>query len=910
MHVFVVGKQAAAAIAAVRRVVHDWSAVGLVDASIWIDIGDGGGDGTSRDVPVNGSIPDERSAGSGLLIERGIARSVDLRSWIPRNPGPIRLIALQALTEPSAAITADSVQAVVESLRLPPGTPRVNLVIPVDRLVGVPQEAVFDSQINVVVQPVDGTGPLAATEPLNAQSPTFVMHGAAALATAAGLWTGMSAAPLDDERPWSGAGVAVGRSYFRRLDGTPILDRLAQEVFGADGSLPVTRSRVGEPMGVVAPAVQQQAAEAAGHSVLSKHSELTRFGPPPPFREPARIPLSFWRAMTMFFTFVGRAIANAPQAWAQEMIDRARSGIETRTTAWLFGAQSQYTVVLTGLQANNGEDTDQALALEHAAVAMLGALSPGSELATVAAPRLWDDTVRAVSALIDGGQPDPSIALPTQGPARLVIDDPARICPAPGTAPFQLPHGIPGAQSGPIDANDPWHAMQVDLALAAALDETGPHQPGSTQAGRLTVVQQTRSALSGWVAGKRGCLWAMSSGLASELDKARSLQAAILQPLPELTEEELAAPLRAQRRARRMVLIWLLVLLVLTAIPAVLAGLDKISWLTAAGMVLLVLLFCLVGAVISFQRGQRALMHAIYRLRVAAARRAWVQEHAVTVTQEVVRLAGLYRQSRVWSDVVAEYVHAPFGRLGSADDDGTVPSGLTGDLPLAMTLASAQFSARAHEPVVYQARAQMLRPDWLFTVIDARRRLVLEEIKDRTGRDLENRITSDATLMDGGPLLSYLQGLREPSVQYRARQRALSALVKAVGEAGVRDRLLPSVRVDAGAVQRTGSWEELTGDLFTPPGELAHEGFSPTGVTNRAPAVSRSFLAADPGPAAGAGFIGLQVEPGADRHQLDRLVVRWDLSQPVSLEDLTYFGAASESPLSPAHREQVIDVES
>jgi len=761
----------------------------------------------------------------------------------------------------------------------------------------------------VLVQPVDATGPLAVTEPLTASSPTFSMHAAAALATAAGLWAGMRRAPLDGERPWSGAGVAVGRSYFRRLDAAPILDRLAAEVFGAQGSLPLTRSRVGEPMGVVAPAAQQQAAEAAGYAVLTKHGDLTRFRPPPPFREPAQTKLTFGQAFGMFFAFVGRALRNAPQAWAREQLDRARNRIEAGTTKWLFGDQSKYTVVLTGLQADRSDEPDQARALQQAAVGLLSRLAPGSEPATVAAPQLWDDTVRTVAALIDGGEPDPAIALPGQGAARLVIDDPQRISPAPGTAPFQLSRGLPGVEFGPIAANDPWHAIQVDRGLAAAAHETnGQPNSGPGVAGRLAAIQQARHQLAAWIANRHSAMWAISSGLAGELDKARVMQADMFEPLPELTDDDFQAPLRAQKRARRNALLWFVAFLLLIAIPCVLAGFDKISWLLATVVALLAVVVCLVGAVISFQRGQRALMHAIYRLQVTAAKRAWLQEHAVTVTQEVVRLAGLYRQSRMWSDVVAEYVHAPFGRPETNADDGSVPARLSGDLPLAVTLASAQFSPRAHEPVVYHARAQMLRPDWLFATVEMRRRLVIEEIKQRTGRDLENRFTSDATLMPGGPLQSYLEGLRDPVVQAKARRSALAGLVKAVGDAGVRDRLLPSVRVDAGAVQREESWNQLTVDLFSAPGQLAYEGFSATGVTNRAPTVGRSFLAAQPAPPPGSGFHGLPVVSGADRRQLDRLVVRWDLSQPVSAEDLTFFGGEQREP-EPGP-EQIIDVQS
>ena len=492
-----------------------------------------------------------------------------------------------------------------------------------------------------------------------------------------------------------------------------------------------------------------------------------------------------------------------------------------------------------------------------------------------------------------------------------MIDDPDRICPAPHTAAFGVPPGAPGSQFGPIQPNDPWHALQVDRGLeGAARTSNGQAASGQGAAARLAAVQQVRHHLAAWVGERRNTMWAISTGLATELEKARAMQADLLQPVPELTDQEMQEPLRAQRRARRMVRVWLAVLIVLVAIPAVLAGFDVIGWGAATGLMLGAVVLCLLGAVISFQRGQRALMQAIYRLQVAAARRTWLQKHAVTLTQEVVRLAGLYRQSRVWSEVVTEYIHAPFGRRPGADEEGSIPARLSGDLPLAVTVASAQFSPRAHEPVVYQARARMLRPDWLFTTIDVRRRLVIEEIKQRTGRDLENRFTSDATLMPGGPLRSYLEGLRDPAVQSEARRAALGSLVKAVGAAGVHDRLLPSVRVEAGAVRRDQSWEALTAELFTPPGQLAYEGFSATGVTNRCPTVGRSYLAVDPAPGPASPFQALPVAAGADRHQLDRLVVRWDLSQPVSLEDLTFFGTEPEDERAPARPEPIIDVQS
>ena len=123
-HVFILGRWDDAQLRDVQSVIRDWSAVGLVLPSVWIDLG--------------------RSDRDGTVIDRGVAEDVELLSWIPRHEGQIRLFSLQVLTTGWAALDQATVQSAMDDLRLPPGTPLVNLLAPVDGLTGLPDSAVFD----------------------------------------------------------------------------------------------------------------------------------------------------------------------------------------------------------------------------------------------------------------------------------------------------------------------------------------------------------------------------------------------------------------------------------------------------------------------------------------------------------------------------------------------------------------------------------------------------------------------------------------------------------------------------------------------------------------------------------------------------------------------------------------------
>jgi hypothetical protein len=351
--------------------------------------------------------------------------------------------------------------------------------------------------------------------------------------------------------------------------------------------------------------------------------------------------------------------------------------------------------------------------------------------------------------------------------------------------------------------------------------------------------------------------------------------------------------------------------LVAVVVAVVLRIVDVVSTTAAVLIAVLALLICLIGAFFTFASGQRMLWQAIHRAKVAAARREWLDSNAIKVAQEEYRLGSIYRQSRVWAQILAEYVHAPFGSpVQPPPQQQQVPARLTGDLPLSVAVASAEYVPQAHGQVVYQARGQLLRKDWLSGCIDLQRRLVIDRERRQTGRDLENRLSTDAELVHGGPLLSYLESLRSPAIKEQAWSMALTRLVTGIRQAGMGELLLPAVHVEAGAIRSEQSWAGMAGSLLAPKDQLSYDGFSPSGTTNLAPTVGRSLLATDSSAALASPLIALPTTATDGRHQLDRFIVRWDLTHPVSPEDLTYFGSADGDQPARMATGPIIDVRS
>jgi len=853
-------------VGAIRAVIQDWSAVDLVGPSVWVDV--------------------EGDPHTGLVVAEGRGRPTDLVAWLARNRTPVRLVVLQVLSNPDQALTVRIPQTIAQALQLGSAVPVVNLLAPVEGLTGVPAGAAFHGHVNLILQPVDGAHPTAPTEPLRANSATFPMHVAAGLATATGMWRAMASSPLDAEYQWTGTQVAAARAYVRTLDTSEVLATMGALVFGTNDRLPVTRTRQGYPSPVIPDAGQLAAAEAAGQSLVAKHADVTFFRPPPPFvpKEPTGLPLR--QALAMFFSFLFKAAFGAPRAWAQGLVDDLRERVERAATSTLFGPDGRFRVVLGGYRGALPADR-----VEQTAQAVIQALPQGSIPAPTAAPDLWSDAQAAAACLVDGGIGPDGVELPRYDPPP-VIDIPDRIAARPGSTPFRLPSAVNGPDGiRQIEPNDPFGALQVRRDLQRQiLQVTGPGQALSAHAGPVVVLQDTLAKLDGWIEHQRSYTWTVSALIGQQLDAAATLLGEVLSPTDQLTAADLAAPLDQQSKVRRGVLAWLGLFVVALIALVVVAVLALVAWpiLLAVGVV--VLIGILFGAVKSFARNQAQLFRLINRLENDADRRRWLDANAREISEAVVRLSSVYRQSRAWMAIIAENVHDPFGAGTQAGVHDPVPGELSGDLPLAVTLTAASYSPDTHEAALHGARNDLLRAGWLSRQFAHRRDHVRADLARRTGNDPGDGFWTDAAVLPGGAVDQYLAGLRDPNLRAQVYRSAIRTLAGAVTGPGWEARLLPRVTVRAGAIRRDATWPELTDDLFDPTGQPTNTiGFSETGVMRQANLIRRSYLTVNTGQPVPAGVQSLATTPFAEGHALDRVVIRWDMSAIAEPDQYSYF---------------------
>ena len=874
IHTVIVTKLGDEKVNAVLGVIQDWSAVELVDRSIWVDA--------------------DSDMEQAWVVDDGRISLISLVPWLARNAAKIRLITLQVLADTADSLTVSILERVGQKLPLNRGIAALNLLAPGHGVTGISSAALFESRFNIVLQPVDGTAPGEHnTEPVRTGSANFPMHVAVGLATASGLWRAMAKAPLDDDDPWTGTRVAASRSYLRMVDTSDILAQLSAKVFGADPDLPVSRQVNGEPSPLVPPGAQLSAVRAAAESVAAKHQKLTKYHAPPPFSPPARVRVGFRQAWAMFFSFLAKALLSAPKRWVEQLVEATRRKVATTTTKIVFGTESKFEVVLGGVGAADSRSTDD---LEHAARTVLQKVSPGGQQPPTPAPELWQDLLAASAAMVDGGDPPEGIVLPTSDTAAPVINNSDKIAPDPDTPPLRIPKSVLGTATDIyVEATDPYQALQVLYALRAKEELLGAASEQDAQ--RLMAVQLAVAELNGWVAQQQSYSWTFGMHAAQELDAAGRDLTKMLRSGDVGNAQELADPIKQQSKVRRGVLTWLGAFILVLVAAIVIGVRTDIAWPLLVSVTAVLLAAILFGAVKTFANNQRVLFGVLNRLEIEALRSRWNAANLAAISEEVVRLTSMYQQTRAWLTAIAHHVHDPFGGTDARSVEPDPSSYLRGDLPLSMKLAAARFSMDKHEAIVFRARGRLLSPGWLSRHYQHRRDQILQDIRRRTDRDLEGRLWTDAAMDEGGPLKSYLAGLRNDDLREQSRLVMVNALVDAVIDPAVENRLLPELEVRAGGVLGRSSWSALAAELTEPAIQVPNSGFSVTGGTDQAYQISRSFVAALDKQVVPEQFSRIPLRPFADGSQLDRVLVRWDLARAVAPDNFSYFADSADDRL-------------
>jgi hypothetical protein len=272
------------------------------------------------------------------------------------------------------------------------------------------------------------------------------------------------------------------------------------------------------------------------------------------------------------------------------------------------------------------------------------------------------------------------------------------------------------------------------------------------------------------------------------------------------------------------------------------------------------------------------------------------------VAGEVHRLGVLYRQSRLWSQVLGAVVHDPFGGAGSAGEASGYPAGLSGSLPLSTAVGAASFSGSEHSQLVHEARREQLGIGWLGLQLQRRVEAALAARSQRFGRPEHQAAWSDTGYSPQGPLSELVATLGTPADRQEAAAGADTRLVTWLTGIGGRrglewslEAVHPRVTVTAGALPGTVTGTDFLSPLLREVSNLEPAGFSALGAAALADRVDRTTLAVVGVPVTGEEASQLKAVPGIGQRSMDRFVARLDQTRQLTLDHVAQF-ADPEDP--------------
>lgn len=879
MTVLVLARLSAPAVADIRAVLRDWTAAGLVTAPVWVD--------------VDQQLDAQHGVSGFEVTAQGDVR-IDVNGWFTRrglaaSGNDVRLVSLQALRTAADVVPAARITALRQRLGLP-AVQVLNVLAVAPGTTGLPDEALLDSQRNILLQPVDSEEPAGQAYPVT-EPTAWAMHAAVGFATTAGLWSVADQAPTDADHPWAGRQVRLARCYLRHLDGSQVLDGIATAVLDENNGRPYSRTPQGQVFPTVSPDRRVATAEAAAGGLIAGQpvAGYTPLAPPP---VPARKQVTPGAALGDFFSFLGGALLRAPGEWVARRIQGFQQGVSSRLTAALYGQDGAYEVVM-GNQPGRAPD---AAAAADGARWLVSRLSPGSEPPSPDAHALWRGEVTTAIALVDGSA-SASGQMPMRGTQRLIIGDPAAVSSPPDTPGFRIPAGLLRSQAPlTIAPDDPYTARRVQTELDGIARTTGawgygaggfggPGQGPAAQAGLIA------GDLRQWMHQRRGFTWAVSDQiaqnmLAAQADQAQLWNAATTEEIAQAKQE---AQTEAARTKKRM-LGWVFGLLLATVLVVVLAVLGVLTGWLLAIIAVVVALGWVIGALATFISSSKRYYQLIHTMDRLAARRAWAEDNMLVVPQAIIRLADVYRRSRQWAALISELVHDPFCRDARTGESAAGRIDLVGTLPYSMALGHLPFDRQTYGEEIFGAAAITLQPGWLDTTEAGRRALALSVRSRQSGvREHEMVWNSDGT--ENSALAALVAAQREPAFRRAHGDAAMSWLNGKLQAGGLG---LKQAQLDAGGNIRAVAAGEFIQQLVQAVPVPHQEGMAPSGVQAGAAEIDRVHLWG----AARQPDLGREVRmhpttPQTGRRLLDRLVVRCDLSAGLPTGQLSYFAASA-----------------
>jgi hypothetical protein len=682
----------------VLDVLRDWVAYGLVHPFVWID-----------EAEADPQRPLAEVTATAVSGDR--ATRVRLRDHLADQPqlDRLRLVALSSMGRSPRSVAP----AVAGHLYTGLG----GEVSPVHCLLARHGEGGWEPQPawagwhTVVIAPEDSRTPGSlATDLTYAHTDTdFYNHVAATLAAVVGLWTGMADAPFDEVPQGTLARPVVARAFLRRLDASAVTAELRSSLTDLTRGLP--RPRHGHSLCELS-RNPEAAADKMAKTVFALNESLLAVRPKPTDPGDAER-ISVWRALALFFKFLGAALRRAPYVIGNEFRNRAATALGQKVQDALFGADSQYQIVTA---TGNGQavDADEfARDVEEVNRRLQAALPDVQQGVPDVAP-FWRSVVDGAMTLADGGERRPEIPPDLLGSVPAVIAEPSVLAPSPNDSFAVPPEMVPVMGTTRLEAVDVRAHEQLAERLATAAT-------GSIELARVA------ERLHAWRASINP---AFTSRVGSRLADEQRRRAAEVRRLNDELVTTMAAT-EAPTATRSDQLDVVKVLLGLLGGWAVLALMMWLSlryhWFTPKKVLIIggvVGLAWLTWLVIVLVRQQKRIFATLAaRNRMLARHEAAVHNLGYAVSELRV-VAVLYSQYLAWATLLGAFLRQPFGQVSPP----VVAPHLAGPLPRAMGLGRAlpdrdQIDRATHDLGATVFASGWLSPLWASFVADAPRRL-------------------------------------------------------------------------------------------------------------------------------------------------------------------------------------------
>jgi hypothetical protein len=701
-------------IRSVRDVLHDWSALGLIDPFLWVE-------------PPGIGAYEVRA----LLIRAGNISGVDLIPTLSEfQSDAVQLCALvPAIT--GAAVLPTALEWQLAQLVGTVSNP-ILVRCTIARQGASPHHAVdpcVEGWHNIVLAPEDSEGPRGRRPLPLVETSDLAQIGrdaAGGLTGLLGLWSGMTERPLDRVRVTSGRNARLCRSFHRQLSGQTAELRLREAVLSTERGLPRPRQQSS-----ALPYVEDvaQATAAAADGWWAAHQATLR-GPRQKAAEQAPRPIGIAKTIRLFLTFMYAAVRNAPGAWLRRVKEEASVRVAQRVQIAVFGsANSAYLVVANGMTAD-GRPASW-LDLANAADTMddilnqLGARASSEGQADLSA--LWRDYAAGALTLADAAQRVTAVPPAKVGGLSAVVRKVADIVPDEAANYRSLKgHLAADVEEPEVRPFDALGVRNLNLQL----------EKRATNPGLRLEVDRARQDLRTWSETVRTSYSSrIGAHLGGEILRTSAEIKELLAWFRESSDEGGGPGERSQHGLARWMQVTVAVFVaVVGSLGAVLiAGLIGPLIFAVGGLVALVTAG--VAALVRFYREQRELFRLLNRRQAAANAAAAATANLGQAVRDLRRQTDAYGRFLAWSDILGEFLARPFGRISAGDD---APLHLGGPLPNAIRFGTVEVDDESLAHVANELRRDVFGAGWMS---DPWEKLVANA-RRRVGPDADDRLST------------------------------------------------------------------------------------------------------------------------------------------------------------------------